>query len=232
MEKIKEVASQNSQESFSVPPSGQIAPGSPLQERIRSWKEKKAKEETGVRLKPSLDENDEKKLLVKAEVKNSENLSASEQAEVLGSLYSAIAGSGNEEYSRLFISETLAALLSGSSHQNDHVSNAFHGAMLGMDPKDIIEAQLCSRLLILHSKAMYFMNNAMGSDSTKVVDLNINRFTKLMRLHNETLEALNRHRRKGEQKVTVQHVYINKGGQAVVAGEFTPGGGNEEKVKE
>ncbi len=213
-------------------PSVQEDHRSPIQERIQSWKEKKVNEETGVTLKPSPDEKDEKKLLVKAKVKNSENLSFSEQSEVLASLYSAISGSGTEEYSRLFLSETLEVLLSGSSHDHEQIANAFHGAMLGMDPKDIIESQLCSRLLVLHSKAMYFIKEAACAEYEKVIDSNINRFTKLMRLYNETLEALNRHRRKGEQRVTVQHVYINKGGQAVVAGEFTPGGGNEEKVKE
>lgn len=213
-------------------PFAQIAPGSPIQERIRSWKEQRAREETGVRLKPSLDENEEKKVHMGAKVKNSENLNSSEQAEILWSLYSAISGSGNDEYSRLFISEALGALFSGSDHDNEQISNAFHGAMLGMYPKDIIEAQLCSRLLILHSKAMYFMNKAMNSEYTDVVDLNINRFTKLMRLHNETVETLNRHRRKGEQKVTVQHVNVNKGGQAVVASEFTGGGGNNKNTKE
>ena len=97
---------------------------------------KEPEKRPAVRLKPSLDKADEKKVHMKAEIKNSENLNSSEQAEVLGSLYSAISGSGDEEYSRFFISETLATLLGGSSHQNDHASNAFHGAMLGMDPKD------------------------------------------------------------------------------------------------
>jgi hypothetical protein len=32
------------------------------------------------------------------------------------------------------------------------------------------------------------------------------------------LDALNRHRGKGQQKVTVEHVHVAPGGQAVVAG--------------
>ena len=205
---------------------------SPIQKRIKAWREKKAKEETGVRFKPALVEGDEKRIRMGTKVKNIENLSASEQIETLASLYSAISGSGTEEYSRLFLSETLEVLLSGSSHDHEQIANAFHGAMLGMDPKDIIESQLCSRLLVLHSKAMYFIKEAACAEYEKVIDSNINRATKLMRLHNETLEALNRHRRKGEQKVTVQHVHVNKGGQAVVASEFTPGGGNSKNTKE
>jgi hypothetical protein len=37
------------------------------------------------------------------------------------------------------------------------------------------------------------------------------------------LEALNRHRGKGQQKVTVEHVYVHKGGQAI--GGNVEGGG-------
>ena len=39
------------------------------------------------------------------------------------------------------------------------------------------------------------------------------------------LEALNRHRGKGQQKVTVEHVTVNAGGQAIVGAVATPGRG-------
>ena len=40
------------------------------------------------------------------------------------------------------------------------------------------------------------------------------------------MEALKRYRTGGEQKVTVQHVTVNEGGQAVVGNvSQTPGGG-------
>ena len=39
---------------------------------------------------------------------------------------------------------------------------------------------------------------------------------KLIRLHTETVEAINRYKRKGEQKVIVQHVHVEPGGQAIV----------------
>jgi hypothetical protein len=45
-----------------------------------------------------------------------------------------------------------------------------------------------------------------------------------LRLHNETVEALNRHRRKGTQNVVVQHINVSDGGKAVVGGVFEGGG--------
>jgi hypothetical protein len=39
---------------------------------------------------------------------------------------------------------------------------------------------------------------------------------KLSRTHATLLEALNRHRGKGQQKVTVEHVHVHQGGQAII----------------
>jgi len=43
------------------------------------------------------------------------------------------------------------------------------------------------------------------------------------------VEALNRHRGKGQQKVTVEHVHVHAGGQAIVGNVGTPGGGVQSK---
>ena len=47
------------------------------------------------------------------------------------------------------------------------------------------------------------------------------------RTYTAQLDALNKHRGKGQQKVTVEHVHIYKGGQAVV-GNINQGGGENE----
>src|SRR3982074_2938773 len=45
---------------------------------------------------------------------------------------------------------------------------------------------------------------------------NLAQANKLSRTYATLLEALNRHRGKGQQKVTVEHVHVHSGGQAVV----------------
>ena len=45
------------------------------------------------------------------------------------------------------------------------------------------------------------------------------------------VEALQRYRGKGQQKVTVEHVHVHAGGQAIV-GAITPGGRGKEKSDE
>jgi hypothetical protein len=52
---------------------------------------------------------------------------------------------------------------------------------------------------------------------------------KLSRSFATLLEALNRHRGKGQQKVTVEHVHVHSGGQAVVG---VVGGGDPPKSEE
>jgi hypothetical protein len=46
------------------------------------------------------------------------------------------------------------------------------------------------------------------------------------------LDALNRHRGKGQQKVTVEHVHVHSGGQAVVGTVETPEVGSQPKSEE
>jgi hypothetical protein len=60
---------------------------------------------------------------------------------------------------------------------------------------------------------------------------NLTQANKLSRTYAALLEALDRHRGKGQQKVTVEHVHVYQGGQAVV-GVVTPGGGDRQRLEE
>ena len=60
----------------------------------------------------------------------------------------------------------------------------------------------------------------------------LNQANKLSRTYTTLLEALNRHRGKGQQKVTVEHVHVHAGGQAVVGMVETPGGGDHPKSED
>jgi hypothetical protein len=52
---------------------------------------------------------------------------------------------------------------------------------------------------------------------------NLSQAGKLSRTFAVLLDALNRHRGKGQQKVTVEHVHVHSGGQAVVGVVEPPG---------
>ncbi len=56
----------------------------------------------------------------------------------------------------------------------------------------------------------------------------MNHATKMLRTFTAQMEALKRYRTGGQQKVTVEHVHVNQGGQAIV-GVVNRGEGNSEK---
>ena len=56
---------------------------------------------------------------------------------------------------------------------------------------------------------------------------NLSQANKLSRTYAALIEALNHHRGKGQQKVTVEHVHVHSGGQAVVGAVGGPGGGDD-----
>jgi hypothetical protein len=60
----------------------------------------------------------------------------------------------------------------------------------------------------------------------------LSKANKLSRTYATLLEALNRHRGKGQQKVTVEHVHVHEGGQAIVGAVQTPGGGSHPKSED
>ena len=91
-------------------------------------------------------------------------------------------------------------------------------------PRDAIEAGLITQATALYQHGMDRLGRAGRSDTIPKSESQVNMAIKLLRLRNETIEAIIRYRRGGEQRVIVQHVNVNDGGQAIV-GHVTTGGG-------
>jgi len=97
-----------------------------------------------------------------------------------------------------------------------------------MKPQDAIEGMLVTKLIALHEQGMNLLARSTGDVAREAKELYVNLSTKLLRLFNETLETLIRYRRRGEQRVIVQHVNVGDGGKAVVGNLL--GGGMNEKI--
>lgn len=95
--------------------------------------------------------------------------------------------------------------------------------------QDPLEGLLMAQMVGTHNLAMNFMARAMSSENSEMTDMNVNRATKLSRTFVAQLETLNRHRGKGQQKVTVEHVTVNQGGQAMIGVVERSGGGDDSK---
>ncbi len=90
-------------------------------------------------------------------------------------------------------------------------------ALKGIKPQDEIEGMLAAQMIATHGVAMHFLQLAMFRDQSSIgVDLSLKHATKLLSLFAKQVETLNRNRGKGQQKVTVEHVHVQSGGQAIV----------------
>jgi len=89
---------------------------------------------------------------------------------------------------------------------------------------------LAVQMIGVHNLAMETIKRAMITDQTfDGKQANVNQATKMLRTFTAQMEALKRYRTGGQQKVTVEHVHVNEGGQAIVGTVNRGGGGSEEK---
>jgi len=102
---------------------------------------------------------------------------------------------------------------------------AVAGGLMGIGPKDELEGMLAAQAMAAHHAAMECYRRAMlGEQTFEGHKENLTQANKLSRTYTTLLEALNRHRGKGQQKVTVEHVHVHAGGQAIVGTVETGGG--------
>ncbi len=107
-------------------------------------------------------------------------------------------------------------------------ANEVLAALHGIRPRDELEGMLTVQMVATHNLAMELTARAMlPSQTSDGLNYNVNRITKLMRTFTAQMEALNRYRGKGQQKVTVEHIHVNEGGQAIVGNVNPRGGGGD-----
>ena len=113
--------------------------------------------------------------------------------------------------------------------------DAFNAALAvidGVRPKDEIEAMLAAHMAVTNIALLELFARTRGAiaghmyqgSGIKRLDILGNLTTKFMRTYTMQVEALARKRSKGEQNVTVKHVHVHSGGQAVVGNVSHRGG--------
>ena len=87
----------------------------------------------------------------------------------------------------------------------------------GIKPTDEIEGMLAAQMVSTHNAAMECFRRAMIQGQTfEGQDQNMKHANKLISIYSRQIEVLNKHRGKGQQTVTVEHVNVQSGGQAMV----------------
>jgi hypothetical protein len=102
----------------------------------------------------------------------------------------------------------------------------------GIEPRDQIEAMLAAQMAAVHNATMTFAGRLNRIDNIQQQDSAERAFNKLARTFAAQVEALKRYRTGGQQKVTVEHVTVNAGGQAIVGSVAAPGVGLSPKSED
>jgi hypothetical protein len=137
-----------------------------------------------------------------------------------------------------FADELLSQLLNTTHHHKDAPAkaatlNAALAAVCGIGPRDETEAMLAAQMVATHGAAMELLRRAMQAEYRHNLQDAGNLAVKLLRTYAAQLEALQRYRGKGQQKVTVEHVHVHQGGQAIVGNvEAGRGVGASSKMEE
>jgi hypothetical protein len=144
-----------------------------------------------------------------------------------------VGGSQSDDLNHILINQAYSALWTAHSDDDDKKAQqiATCAALHGIGPKDEVEGMLATQMVGLHNAAMEVMRRAMIKEQPFEVQREyLAQASKLTRSYAALVEALNRHRGKGQQKVTVEHIHVHAGGQAVVGVVEAPGGRGAEEI--
>ena len=122
-----------------------------------------------------------------------------------------------------FLTGLLTQLANASGGEVDEQRlNFMLSVVKGIKPRDQIETMLAAQMAAVHTATMKFSRSLDEAKYLEHRDSADRTFNKLARTFVTQMEALKRYRTGGEQTVTVQHVNVSEGGQAIV-GNVTQG---------
>lgn len=145
--------------------------------------------------------------------------------------YRLIGGSRHDDFNQVVANQAINALWLANSDEAEREQQyqAAVSALIGIKPRDKLEGMLAAQMIAVHSAAMECYRRAMLKEqSFEGRQASLNQANKLSRTYSTLLEALDKHRGKGQQVVRVEHVTVQAGGQAIV-GAVTPGDGDAAK---
>ena len=130
------------------------------------------------------------------------------------------------------IVQTFRGTVSSDGADNEATAAAVNKTMAilnGIQPQDELEGMLAAQMISVHNMAMRTMGLAMlGGQTFEGKKSNVNYATKMLRTFMAQMETLKRYRTGGQQKMIVEHVHVNEGGQAIV-GTVHQGGRKNDK---
>ena len=145
-------------------------------------------------------------------------------------------GSDSVHFQRELLDQVNASLCMPewkTSEQKLQAVVAAYEALQEIAPRSELEGMLAGQMIASHNAAMECLRRAMMESQTfEGRDLNLKHATKLMGLYERQLAALDKHRGKGQQRITVEHVTVEAGGQAIVGNVLQEGNKQQQRTEQ
>ena len=111
----------------------------------------------------------------------------------------------------------------GFDLDRDAAMNRGLAGLAELKPSTHLEAMLCAQIVATNAAIAQAFHQLTGAKSLEQRDSALNMVTRLQRIFLTQVELLEKLRGKGQQHVTVEHIHVNAGGQAIV-GNVAHGG--------
>jgi hypothetical protein len=133
-------------------------------------------------------------------------------------------GTADDDFLKGLVAQLVNVGSQGSAPDEDG-TNFMLSIVKGIESRDQVEAMLAAQMAAVHNATMTFARRLAHVDNIPQQDSAQTAFNKLARTFAAQVEALKRYRSGGEQKMTVQHVHVAEGGQAIVGTVNAPAEG-------
>jgi hypothetical protein len=147
-----------------------------------------------------------------------------ENAEIAMLLQMADMGTTDKDF-HLGLVGQIACLGSHARKVDSTNSNFVVSVVRSVQPRDELETMLATQMGAIHAATMMMARRFNHVENIRQQDAAERALNKLARTFAMQMDTLKRYRTGGQQRVTVEHVTVNSGGQAIVGAVTTGGGG-------
>jgi hypothetical protein len=110
----------------------------------------------------------------------------------------------------------LATLTQSDGEFSEARLNQAFALVCGIAPQDPVEGMLAAQMAAVHTATLTYARHTANANTYMESELSEKAFNRLSRTFVAQMEALKKYRTGGEQKMTVEHVHVHGGGQAIV----------------
>lgn len=131
-------------------------------------------------------------------------------------------GSMNRSVQHRLLTQAFSLVQSERPEDQGSTMRAIYEGLKSIAPQDGMESRLAIQMMANHEAAMTCIHRAMAEGlSIELRDMYLTHAERMFVIFTRQMAALDKHRGKGEQNITVKRVTVESGGQAIVGNVST-----------